>query len=258
MKKQFIMAATLLLLAVGCSQETGVLPVGEGTGRAAFVCNVSSAVGVTRVETRELPMECIPSEDDLRLEIKGANGETMSYASMSEYDQPLLKEGSYTATLSYGDPDGEGADKACFEGGCRFTVVARKTITEQVPVELVNSVFSLKFSEWFRKYYSEYSVTLRTESGFQGGYIGSASMPLVETVPIFAKPGTRLYFSGTATKTNGAQVAFPETEIGITVARTWHTVNINADQVGQAGIVVSLDGTPTAIEEIPVELNPDA
>ena len=70
--------------------------------------------------------------------------------------------------------------------------------------------------------------------------------------------GTALYLSGTAVKTNGVEVSFPETLIGRTTARTWHTLSIDAGSVGQTGLIVSLDDMPVAIEEIPVELNPEA
>lgn len=258
MKRHFTVAVAAAMLACGCSRGTQAVPEGEDRGRAAFACDVSASVGVTRAETKLLPAEHVPAVEALKLEISDSEGIVASYPTMAEYDQPLLKEGAYTASFSYGDPEEEGAGKGSFEGQRQFTIVARKTITEDVTVSLVNSVFTLKFSEWFRNYYEEYSINLRTESGFQAGFIGSASMPLVETVPIFVKPGTKLFFGGTATKTNGAEVTFPETEIGVTAPCTWHTVNIDAGQVGHVGIVVSLDDTPTAIEEIPVELNPDA
>lgn len=177
---------------------------------------------------------------------------------LADYDQPLLAEGNYTASFTYGDPEAEGAGAACFSGEEAFTIVARKTVTEPVSVSLANSVFTLVFSDWFRKYYSEFTVNIRTDSGFRAGFVGSASSPLPQTVPQFVKAGTGLYMSGSATKTNGVEVAFPETLVGTTAARTWHTVTVDAGQVGQAGIVVSLDDTPVAVEEIPVELNPDA
>lgn len=258
MKRHFTIVIAAAALAFGCTEGTGTAPQGGDLGRAAFACDVSASVGVTRAETKQLPADHVPAVEALKLDITDAEGPVASYGTMADYDQPLLKEGSYTASFSYGDSQEEGAGKACFQGEKRFRIVARKTITEEVSVNLVNSVFTLRFSEWFRNYYPEYSISLRTESGFQAGFIGSPSTPLVETVPIYVKPGTKLFFSGTATKTNGVEIAFPETEIGVTVAATWHTININADQVGQAGIVVSLDDTPTAIEEVPVELNPDA
>lgn len=258
MKRHFTVVLAAAALVSGCSEATQTAPQGDNLGKAAFACDVSASVGVTRAETKLLPADHVPAVEALKLEITGNEGVIASYEAMADYDQPLLKEGSYTARFSYGDSEEEGAGKACFKGEKNFKIVARKTITEEVTVNLVNSIVTLHFSEWFRKYYTEYSINLRTESGFHAGFIGSATTPLIETVPIYVKPDTKLFFGGTATKTNGVQVSFPETEIGVAAVSTWHTVNINAGQVGQAGIVVSLDDTPTAIEEIPVELNPDA
>ena len=65
--------------------------------------------------------------------------------------------------------------------------MARKTVTEPVSVSLANSVFTLVFSDWFRKYYSEFTVNIRTDSGFRAGFVGSASSPLPQTVPQFVK-----------------------------------------------------------------------
>lgn len=202
--------------------------------------------------------ELIPDAGALSLSLSGTDGVVASYETLADYDQPLLAEGNYTASFTYGDPEAEGAGAACFSGEEAFTIVARKTVTEPVSVSLANSVFTLVFSDWFRKYYSEFTVNIRTDSGFRAGFVGSASSPLPQTVPQFVKAGTGLYMSGSATKTNGVEVAFPETLVGTTAARTWHTVTVDAGQVGQAGIVVSLDDTPVAVEEIPVELNPDA
>lgn len=72
------------------------------------------------------------------------------------------------------------------------------------------------------------------------------------------KAATKLFLSGSATKTNGVKVEFPETEIGTTAARTWHTILLDAGAVGQASITVSLDDSPIEIKEVDVELNPDA
>ena len=177
---------------------------------------------------------------------------------MSDYDQPLLQAGSYKADFSYGNPDTEGENAGCFKGTKQFTVVARKTTTEQVSLSLVNSVYSLSCSEWFRQYYTDYDLTVRTESGFRSGFSGSTAKPLTGTLPVFVKAATKLFLSGSATKTNGVKVEFPETEIGTTAARTWHTILLDAGAVGQASITVSLDDSPIEIKEVDVELNPDA
>ena len=99
----------------------------------------------------------------MRLEISSGIGTVASYDVMSDYDQPLLQAGDYQADFSYGNPDTEGENAGCFKGTKQFTVVARKTTTEQVSLSLVNSVYSLSCSEWFRQYYTDYDLTVRTE-----------------------------------------------------------------------------------------------
>ena len=249
------------ILTAGCSENARTGPDPDGTGSAAFTCKISPSVEIvttSKADTRTLPAEYIPGTENLRLEISSGIGIVASYDVMSDYDQPLLQAGSYKADFSYGNPDTEGENAGCFKGTKQFTVVARKTTTEQVSLSLVNSVYSLSCSEWFRQYYTDYDLTVRTESGFRSGFSGSTAKPLTGTPPVFVKAATKLFLSGSATKTNGVKVEFPETEIGTTAARTWHTILLDAGAVGQASIAVSLDDTPIEIKEVNVELNPDA
>lgn len=251
--KKYWMAAVGCLMLAGCTQ-----PVAHrGEGQVAFTCELLDAVGVTRSDTRQLPEGVLPASGDLKLVISGEEGEIASYATMAEYDQPLLKEGDYTAAFTYGDPSAEGAGKGYFAGGCSFTIVARKTVSQSVAVGLANALYSVSFSEWFGKYYTDYELTVRTASGLETRY-DSTSAGQQESDPVFVQADTDLYLSGTAVKTNGVAVTFPETLVGHATARTWHTLSIDAGSVGQAGLIVSLDDTPVGIQEIPVELNPDA
>ena len=76
---------------------------------------------------------------------------------------------------------------------------------------------------------------------------------------IFVKAESKLFLSGTATKSqNGVEVQFPEHEIGSTVARTWHKIEVDASQVGQGSIDIRLDDTLTPIELEEIEINPEA
>ena len=191
-------------------------------------------------------------------ETAGSDNPTVGSGEEARSLDELLQAGDYQADFSYGNPDTEGENAGCFKGTKQFTVVARKTTTEQVSLSLVNSVYSLSCSEWFRQYYTDYDLTVRTESGFRSGFSGSTAKPLTGTLPVFVKAATKLFLSGSATKTNGVKVEFPETEIGTTAARTWHTILLDAGAVGQASITVSLDDSPIEIKEVDVELNPDA
>lgn len=258
MKYSFLTAAALAFLLSGCS--SGIRTDREnGEGSVQFECSVSPDVVLTKAESvRELPADIIPGTENLKLVISNSEGILYTYDVMSKYDQPMMPEGNYLAEFSYGNPDAEGNTAAYFTGEKSFTIVARKTSTEKAYISLANSLYSLSFSDWFNKYYTDYKIDIRTESGLENSFSGSGDSPLTETSPVFVKASTKLYLSGTATKTNGVKVTFPSTEICTTKARTWHTIKVNASQAGGATLEITIDDTPVSIEEIPVELNPDA
>ena len=213
------------------------------------------------VETRattDLPQTVIPDAGDFWLLIKGKPGtETESFSAEYEqfrtYDKPYMASGDYTATVRYGDPTQEGVTAYCYEGTQDFTILARQTIQQSITASLVNSVISLSCSEMFNKYYTNAEFTVRTESGNEFSFANASS------AMIFVKPDSKLFLSGTATKSqNGVEVTFPEHEIGSTVARTWHKIVVDASQVGQGSIDIRLDDTLTPIEIEEIEINPEA
>lgn len=251
-------------LTASCSRtnvETGNGVGGYGT--VEFLCNASAeiqyfAASKADGSTRELPGNVIPQKETLVLDISNAEGFMSHYDTFSAYDQPYLLEGEYSAVFSYGDPDAEGPEAAYFEAVHPFTVVARKTTAEQVAVSLANSVFSAVFSQWFVDYYPEFEILIETESGYSVSFTQSGIDPLSESSPVFVKADTNLYLSGTAVKTNGAEVSFPKTEIAVTKPCTWQTVSIDASQASNGSIEIILEDTVKEIKEISVELNPDA
>lgn len=126
-----------------------------------------------------------------------------------------------------------------------------KTIT----ASLTNSVISLECGEWFKKYYSEAQFTVQTEAGNNFSFTHSSS----PDTPIFVKPGSKLLLKGTAVKAqNGVKVEFPQQQIGVTTARTWHKIRIDASQAGQGSISIRLDDTLTEVPPQEIELNPEA
>ncbi len=254
-RKPLTLLFSLLFLA-GCN--TG-MEKPEAGGYVNFRCGVNPDVELTKaLPTRTLPKEVIPGTEEISLEISNSEGIVGSYVSMTDYDQPMMEAGEYTAVFSHGNQDAEGNDAACFRAEKTFTVVAQKTSEESVVLTLSNSVYSLNFSEWFRNYYADYSFDIVTESGNPCTYSGTVAEPITETEPYFIPSGVKLYLSGKATKTNGVEVNFPSTEICVSKSGVWQTININAESVSQGTIQITVDDTPVSIKEIPVELNPDA
>lgn len=240
-------------MACGCTEATD----GEGhggMGEVRFACGVAAGIATADGATRTLPAEMVPEAGELSLAISGSDGEVLSYDAFADYDSPKLLEGEYTATFTYGDMEREGADAACFSGEETFSIVARTTAECSVSVALANAAVTASLSEWFGKYYESYDIRVTTASGTE---VACTEYGEPEAAPVFVQADTELYFSGTAVKTNGAEVSFPETMIGTAAARTWHTVVIDAGQAGGAGITIQLDDTPVDVVEIPVELNPN-
>jgi hypothetical protein len=130
-----------------------------------------------------------------------------------------------------------------------------KTIQKTITASLTNSVISLECGEWFKKYYSEAQFTVQTEAGNNFSFTHSSS----PDTPIFVKPGSKLLLKGTAVKAqNGVKVEFPQQQIGVTTARTWHKIRIDASQAGQGSISIRLDDTLTEVPPQEIELNPEA
>ena len=153
MKKEhkiLIMMAAGMLFLQACT-ETEVV-VQEGTGSVEFRCSTVNGVQYSPAstkadgqQTRTLPEGTVPESSGLHLKITGPGGYSAEYGTVAEYGSPSMKAGAYTAVFSSGDPEKEGPDAAYFEKVHEFTVIARKTSTENVSVALANSVFSVGF-----------------------------------------------------------------------------------------------------------------
>ena len=263
------MGLVVLGIALGaCEKSPEPTPDDTQRGSIVFDCAVSSQVSVaasgTKADpaTRELPASCLPTADQMGMHMCSCSSSSSfdsQYETMADYDQPLLDPGDYIIEFAYGDPEAEGPGAAYFAGSSTCTVMARTTVTHSVTHSLANSLYSVELSDWFKSYYREYHVSIHTESGYQSDHSSEneTTRAASEPTPIFVKPSTKLYLSGTAVKTNGVQVEIPKTEIGTTVARTWHTIRVDAGTVGHAGMIVRLDDKPIAIETIEIDLNPD-
>ena len=133
-------ASLLILLLGGCSKSPSPAPDDPQKGAIVFNSSVSPEVAVAAgsdtkaAATRTLPASCLPGPEQMKLKLTASSGPTfeMNYESMVDYDQPLLDPGSYTAKFMYGDPATEGPDEAYFEGTVTCTIVARKTVTQEV------------------------------------------------------------------------------------------------------------------------------
>ena len=259
MKKYLLILTTLALLGGGCSKEE-IPETTDGEGSVEFRTTTCSEVDsqTTRAQT-SLPDNCKPSGNSFKLVVKGKEGTATAeylaeYTTLSEYTAPscpaaTIRRRSATAIRS------RRQHGFLLPGSARLTILARKTIQKTITASLTNSVISLECGEWFKKYYSEAQFTVQTEAGNNFSFTHSSS----PDTPIFVKPGSKLLLKGTAVKAqNGVKVEFPQQQIGVTTARTWHKIRIDASQAGQGSISIRLDDTLTEVPPQEIELNPEA
>lgn len=260
MKKYLLILTTLALLGGGCSkEESPETTAGEGSVEFQATTSYEVESQTTRAQI-SLPANCKPANSNFKLVVKGKEGTATEeylaeYTTIGEYTAPFMPGGEYTATISYGDPEQEGGTAFCYQGALDFTILARKTIQKTITASLTNSAISLECGEWFKKYYSEAQFVVQTEAGNNFSFTEAS----LAGTPIFVKPGTKLLLKGTAVKAqNGVKVEFPQQQIGVTTARTWHKIRIDASQAGQGSISIRLDDTLTEVPPQEVELNPEA
>lgn len=165
---------------------------------------------------------------------------------------------SYTAQVTYGDPEDEGEGKAYFAGATSeaFSVYPGQTKQVGITASLANSCFTLTAEEWLLNYYDNIELTIHTANN-------EFTFALNETTPssplIFVKSGQQLSFSGKAVKAQtGTSVEFPKNTIGENLAPDTHyAINVNHDNAGDANLIITFDDTFTEVPVVEVELNPD-
>lgn len=259
MKKHALyLFASALLLVAGCSKtETG--DPADGFGRLTLGVAADNRIATrTLVETGPAP-----AAEEFALRITGQEYDrTWENIAAFERSEELFVKGAYTASITWGDPDAEGADKPCYTGEEPFEIKARKLTEATVTARLANSQTAVRATEAFLGYFHDARFTITTQSGNVFTFTPGAE---TEDAAVYVKAGTRLTLNGTAMLQSQTGTAFdrpytfPEQVLEATVARTRHTFLFDAKEAGSVTIV-TINLTEDFVEqrEFPVELNDGA
>ena len=151
-----------------------------------------------------------------------------------------------SVNASYGDIEDEGFDKPYFTGAQNFAVKGGETSSVSVPVALGNTIIKISCSEYFKKYYSDYTFKLTR------GTAEIATFVKDETKGAFID-GYKIKVEGTLTgelKT----YSFEKEYSGLDEA-TAYTLNFDAPNVGGSTITISFNDTVETVELGDYELN---
>jgi hypothetical protein len=189
----------------------------------------------------------LPAVGDFTITILDESSSQFWAGKISEWDSSTpLPAGNYTVNASYGDIEDEGFDKPYFTGTQTFAVKGGETSSVSVPVALGNTIIKVSCSEYFKKYYSDYTFRLTR---------GTAE------IATFVKDETKAAFvDGYKIKVEGVlqgelkTYSFEKEYTGLDEA-TAYTLNFDAPNVGGSTITISFNDTVETVELGDYELN---
>lgn len=236
-----IFSVLALIAAISCTKSQT-----EGNGRVAFAVS-SNDIVADMTKSNVSDYTALPAAGDFTITILDESSSQFWSGKISEWDSSTpLPAGNYTVNASYGDIEDEGFDKPYFTGTQNFAVKGGETSSVSVPVALGNTIIKISCSEYFKKYYSDYTFKLTR------GTVEIATFVKDETKGAFID-GYKIKVEGTLTgelKT----YSFEKEYSGLDEA-TAYTLNFDAPNVGGSTITISFNDTVETVELGDYELN---
>ena len=236
-----IFGVLALIAAFSCTKSQT-----EGNGRVAFVVS-SNDVVADMTKSNVSDYTTLPAAGDFTITILDESSSQFWSGKISEWDSSTpLPAGNYTVNASYGDIEDEGFDKPYFTGAQNFAVKGGETSSVSVPVALGNTIIKISCSEYFKKYYSDYTFKLTRGTAEIAPFVKD------ETKGAFID-GYKIKVEGTLTgelKT----YSFEKEYTGLDEA-TAYTLNFDAPNVGGSTITISFNDTVETVELGDYELN---
>ena len=237
-----IFSVLALIAAFSCTKSQT-----EGNGQVTFAVSSNDVVADNMTKSNVSDYTDLPATGDFTITILDESSSQVWAGKISEWDAttPLLA-GNYTVNASYGDIEDEGFDKPYFTGSQTFAVKGGETSSVSVPVSLGNTIIRISCSDYFKKYYSDYTFRLTR---------GTAE------IATFVKDETKAAFvDGYKIKVEGTlqgelkTYSFEKEYTGLDEA-TAYTINFDAPNVGGSTITISFNDTVEVVELGDYELN---
>jgi len=251
MRKLFTVVSLAALMLASCANDEPK-SAEKGEGRVSIACSVATDV----VETRAQVVCTTPVEADFALKIEGVSlSYEVDYATLAEFaEKNYLYNGTYKATVTAGDINEEGYDKATFVGSEEFTIAAREEKQINITATIANALVKVAVTDKFKTYFpGGYSLKLTTAAGTEFDVTE-------QTEPLFIAPES-FTITGTGTKQpnqSGAEAATVElgeyTKMELK-AQTMYTVTMDVETAGEATLTITLNDELVGSIVIDEELN---
>ncbi|MDE6272967.1 MAG: DUF4493 domain-containing protein [Muribaculaceae bacterium] len=243
----------LLLTAVAfgfgaCSVDTPWGAEGEGgiNLRLSASADVKDAIPMLRSEA---PVLEAPDAEDFSVSLTNlATSEVKTWDKLADFrNQKSHATGAYTLTAFYGDPDEEGFEKPYFTGEAEVQVLEARQTEVAVTAQLAHSMVSVDYTDRFRAYFPDYSVTAHSEGH---SYIEFAKD---ETRPAFIIPG-EVALTVSVTNPSGKTATIQPASFPAAARYHYHvTFDVNSGTSGDAQLQIIFDDNLTQ-EDVTIEL----
>lgn len=238
-----ILSVLVLLATFSCSKNQTA-----GNGLVTFeVTSNQTVADVTRSNVSDYT--ALPSAGDFTITVLDGSSAQFWSGKISDWDSSTpLPAGNYTVNASYGDLEDEGFDKPYFFGTEAFSVNGGESVAVSVPVALGNTIIKIECSDYFKRYYSDYTFKLTRD----GSEIVTFLKDDVSDKAAFID-GYKIKIEGTLTgelKT----YSFEREYTGLDEA-TAYTITFDVPNVGGSAITISFNDTVETVELGDYELN---
>ncbi|MDE6632211.1 MAG: DUF4493 domain-containing protein, partial [Muribaculaceae bacterium] len=157
------------LAVLGLTSCANEAPWGSGSrGKGAIDLkltadlDVKDALPMVRAGAPELTA---PDVANFAIEMRNLDTDMVqTWTSLEKFnDEEGFDVGSYTLTAFYGNPNECGFDKPYFKGEASLNVLEGRETEVEVTAQLANVMLSVDYTDAFKEYFRDYSVTAHTD-----------------------------------------------------------------------------------------------
>lgn len=240
--------STAMLLLVSCAKEDGQ----EAAGYGAINVQLSTdfqAIPVTRATTASSSTTENPNVSEFALKLVSSDGSfSRAWDNLAAFDPTeKIPVGSYTMSAFYGNINTEGFETPFYLGETDLSVRDRESTSVEILCTLANVKVTVEYSEAFKKYFADYSTTIRSTGG------SPIEFAKDEMRAAYVKPG-KITIQTYLKKQNGIESTFEPAAIENATARQHYRIKLDIadNNAGEAQLNISFD---EATETVPIAID---
>ncbi|MDE6558347.1 MAG: DUF4493 domain-containing protein, partial [Muribaculaceae bacterium] len=195
---------------------------------------VTDAIPVVRSGAPELEA---PDAADFAIELRDIDtDQARTWESLDHFhSEEGFDVGNYTLTAFYGNENECGFDKPCFKGVADVSVLEGRESSISVTAQLANAMLSVEYTDAFKNYFRDYSVTAHTD-GHANVVFGKS-----ETRAGFLTPGD-VTLQVSFTNPSGKKATITPAEFPAQARHHYHVkFDVDSEPMGDAVLSVVFD-----------------